>query len=501
MREQLTKLVRHTAVYGVGRMASKVISFLLIPFYTHYFATTEYGVMEILNLAAMIAGIALAPGLSNAAMRFYYETEDEGERNSTISTALIFSLVVGAAAAFLMTVYSAPIASILLGKSQYAILVSLVALGFFFSLFSDICLVYLRSKQKSGLYVLLTQGFLTLCIALNIYFVAARKLGVKGVFLSNAIAGAIFGGTLLWLTTRHVGLHFSVKKLAAMLRFGAPLILTWLAAFVLNFSDRFFLQRYSDLSHVGVYSVAYKFGYIVSLAVVQPFNLGWEPQAYEIAKQENGQAMFARIFSLYSALLVTTAFMMSLFIQEVFSVMVDAKFFLAYALVPLIAFAYVCQGIQGFVEAGLLITKKTRLIGLIGLWCTVLCLLLNLVFIHLWTMWGACIATFMSMLAMAAVTYWYSERAYPTGCNLWPLVKTTALAGVLLLCTLLIPIDAAVTRVIIKIAFVAIYVSGMLKFGLIPRQDVTEMRAVVAEWAHNRLAVAQGWLNTLYRSE
>ena len=494
MRDQLTKLVRHTAIYGLGRMVSKGISFLLIPFYTHYFATAEYGLMEILNLAVMIAAIALAPGLSNAVMRFYYDTEDQEERNLTVSTALVFCLVVGVAAATLMTLHSAWISEILLASPKYGTLVKLLAVGFFFSFFSDICLVFLRSKQQSGVYVFLTQAFLILSIGLNIYFVAARKLGVSGVFISNAIASTIFGTSLLYLTVREVGITFSARKLLAMLHFGAPLILTWLAAFVLNFSDRFFLQRYASLSQVGIYSVGYKFGYILSLMLVQPFNLTWEPQAYEIAKQENGREIFAQIFTVYSVILFSCAFLISLFIREVFAIMVDPKFFVAYQLVPLIAFAYVCQGMQGFFEAGLLIKKKSQIIGLIGFTCTVLCLLLNLALIYLWTTWGACIATFLSLLAMALVSYWYSQRHFPLRLNVWPLLKISAIGGVMLLGAWMLPLQSTVVRAAAKLGLAVLYAVIVYKMDIFPAQDVAEVRRASTEWLRNRLGVTQAWL-------
>lgn len=82
MNEQLAKLFRNAAVYGFGRILGKVISFLLIPFYTHYFSAGEYGVMEILNLTAMIATVLLAPGLSTAVMRFYYDTEERSGKET-----------------------------------------------------------------------------------------------------------------------------------------------------------------------------------------------------------------------------------------------------------------------------------------------------------------------------------------------------------------------------------------------------------------------------------
>jgi len=57
VKDELQKLIRHAAVYGFGRIVGRAGSFFLIPVYTHYFSASDYGAMEILSLAAMVAGI------------------------------------------------------------------------------------------------------------------------------------------------------------------------------------------------------------------------------------------------------------------------------------------------------------------------------------------------------------------------------------------------------------------------------------------------------------
>ncbi len=121
MRDELVQLVKHTAVYGFGRIFSKIISFLLIPFYTHYFAAAEYGVMEVLNLSVMILAIALAPGLANAVMCFHYDTDDVKERSLSVSTALIFCLVIGAVVMLLAFVFPQQISYLLLKSPDYGL--------------------------------------------------------------------------------------------------------------------------------------------------------------------------------------------------------------------------------------------------------------------------------------------------------------------------------------------------------------------------------------------
>src|SRR4051794_36113817 len=48
---EIQTAVRHTAVYGVGSIVIKVLSFLMLPFYTHYLTPADYGVLEILDLS------------------------------------------------------------------------------------------------------------------------------------------------------------------------------------------------------------------------------------------------------------------------------------------------------------------------------------------------------------------------------------------------------------------------------------------------------------------
>jgi O-antigen/teichoic acid export membrane protein len=282
-----------------------------------------------------------------------------------------------------------------------------------------------------------------------------------------------------------------------MLHFGAPLIFSWLAAFVLNFSDRFFLEHYSNLSQVGLYAVAYKFGYVLNLILVQPFYLTWEPQAYEIAKREDASRVFARIFSFYSVTLFTFAFVLSLVIREVFTIMVDPKFFIAYQLVPLIAFAYVAQGLQGFFESGLLITKHSRVVGLIGIACTAICLLLNLVLIRFWTMWGACIATFISFCMITLASYRYSDRYYPLGCDMRPLAKVAVIGGLLLFTGWMLPVQSTGLRVAIKVVIAAAYFVTIFKMGVFEDKDVQEIHKMAAGWVRKQLTVTVGWLQFL----
>lgn len=488
MNEQLTKLFRNAAIYGFGRILGKVISFLLIPFYTHYFSAAEYGVMEVLNLTTMIAAVVLAPGLSTAVMRFYYDSDDPDEQNAAVSTGLIFTLVVGGLVSLLTILSPDAPAKILLGSIRYRTLVQLAACGLFFTFSSDIGWVYLRGKQRSGLYTVLMQTFLIGSVALNVYFVAVRKMGVAGSFWANIAVGAVVWLVLVCLTVREVGLRLNAAKALKLLKFGAPLFTVWAAAFVLNFSDRFFLQRFYGIEAVGVYAVGYKFAYIISLLVVQPFQLMWEPQSYELSRRDDAKSAFSHIFVLYSAALIAVASILTLLIREIFEVMVDPKFQTAYRFVPLIAFAYVIQGMGLYFEAGLLIRKKNLTLSAIGLAATVVCLALNFGLIRAWAAWGAAWATFFSFVFLSLASFWFSLRAYGFDIGTTRILRALGAGAALILAGALLHTRSLPTRIAAKSLLILAFLFTLSRIGVTPAGLAGTLRREMLDSIRERLA-------------
>lgn len=494
MNDQLSKLFRNAAVYGFGRITGKVISFLLIPFYTHYFAPAEYGVMEVLNLTTMVAAVLLAPGLSTAVMRFYYDSEDSRERNLAISTGLVFAFLLGGFVSVLAVLFPDWPAQVLLGSTKYRTLVQLASCGFFFSFSSDIGWVYLRGRQRSGLYTLLTQCSLIASVLLNIYFVSIAKMGIAGVFWGNILVTAVLWAVLVGIAVRDTGLRLSPVKLASLLKFGAPLFTVWLAAYVLNYSDRFFLLRFGSIETVGIYALGYKFAYIISLLVVQPFQLMWEPHAYEISKREDASGLFSQVFVLYSVALISMAFILGLVIPEVFGLIVDARFSNAWRFVPLIAFGYAIQGIGLYFEAGLLIRKKNVVLSIIGIASTVVCLALNFLLIRSWGAWGAAGATFASFAFLAFVSWWQSIRAFPFHCDFAVLLKVLGASLVLLLAGYAVPIQPLPVRIVFKLVLIAVFLYSLARLQIVPQGLAQSLGRETAQWFRNRLSPVWNWV-------
>jgi O-antigen/teichoic acid export membrane protein len=405
--------IRHSAVYGLGSVVTKAIGFLMIPFYTHYLVPVDYGVLEILDLSMSLIGMLLNMGMTTALLRCYSSAPTLGEKNKAVSTAFLFAGVTGLLTFVAGAVVARPVSHMVLGPQVPPTYFLMAFSSFVLGYIANLPRTYLRALEKSGAFVMVDTGALILMLGLNIYFIAVLKLGLVGILLSSLIAAVLQVILLSIWTVVKAGFGFSRKLLGEMMGFGLPLIFSNLALFTLNFADRFFLKHFQSLDVVGIYAVGYKFAFMLNYLIVQPFFVMWQGRMYEIHKQRDHAAIFGQIFILYSVLLMYAGLALAVFSPEIAMLMVAPSFASSASVIPPVTLAYVFCGIAYYVELGMFLSSRTKMIGFVSAGAAVLNLGLNYFLIKHDGMLGAAWATMLSFLALAAGSYWISQRLMP----------------------------------------------------------------------------------------
>jgi len=90
--QKVKTLFLNLAVYGMGDVATHLVSFLLLPVFTRFLDPQSYGIWQLLLTASLIAKILFRWGVDASFMRFFYECEDEGARQRLASTIFFFLL-------------------------------------------------------------------------------------------------------------------------------------------------------------------------------------------------------------------------------------------------------------------------------------------------------------------------------------------------------------------------------------------------------------------------
>jgi O-antigen/teichoic acid export membrane protein len=359
--------------------------------------------------------------------------------------------------------------------------VTLEALNFLASSFNIVCLSYLRAKQRSALVVGAGLASLVLSLSLNIYFIAVRHSGAVGVLYSGLISTVLATLPLGVYVLRQVKFSFSYKKLKDVVTFGAPLIITSIAAFTVNFSDRFFLRHYATISTVGVYALGYKFGFMISVLLVQPFDLIWQARIYQIAKQNPTGEIVRRVFEYYCFLLVFAALGLSLFIREFLTIVSAPSFHSAYKLVPVIALAYVFQGTNRFFLTGTYISKKTVYLGAVGLVNAATNIALNFLLIPRFGMLGAAWATACSFFFMSVLAWRVSQSVHRIPYVFSRVAMLLGLAAFLCLACNLIVFPSLLVQALFKFGVFALFPVALYLLGFFHKHELDKGKAIALE--------------------
>ncbi|HEX2189567.1 MAG TPA: oligosaccharide flippase family protein [Longimicrobiaceae bacterium] len=441
---QIKTMGRHTMVYGAGVVLGKLASFIMLPVYTRYLTPSDYGVLELLAMTIEVIGTVAGVGLASSVFKFYADASGREEKNTVIGTAAISAAALAAVATVLGLLASPLLSRLVLGEQGDPAYFRIFFLIYFLQNFEYVPLMLMRAQNRSRLFVSLNVAKLVVMLGLNIYFVVYLRQGVMGVLTSNLITSTLLAVGLTAYMVRSVGLRFSLGRFLSMARYGNPMILWSLGTFVLVFADRFFLNHYTDTATVGIYSLAYKFAFILTAFAYRPFRMVWEPQRFEIAKRPDAAEVFARIFLYMNVVVGGMALVLTLFVRDFLSLMSAPAFRPAYTLVPVLVAAQILFIWVSYCNLALFVKSKTPVMAAVAVVGVAATLLLNFLLIPRFGMYGAALATFLAYGLRFVLIFRTAQRHYPIPYGWLAVARLYAILGTAVALRFVVQPDALV---------------------------------------------------------
>jgi O-antigen/teichoic acid export membrane protein len=439
---ELVKIIKYSGIYAAGTIINRAASFIMLPIYTRFLTPADYGTLELLNITADIFALIFGVGITSAIFRFYSRYEDQKDRNAVICTSTFLMIGFFFIASALGGIFSGKLSLIIFQSSKYTYYFQLAFIILLFQSFIEIPLIFIKALQRPFLFVGVSTCKLILQLSLNIYFVVIQDMNVLGVLYSNLIGTLVIGGFLLIFTFKQVGLDFRQNLAFSMIRFGSPLIISNLAAFIYTFSDRYFLKAFASITDVGIYSLAYKFGPILWSLVVHPIFSIWDPKRFELVETSNMQKVSYQVFLLLNFFLISVSIFICLFAKDLLRIMSAPQFWDAQKIIPLILLAYIIQAWTAFGNFGILYSGKTKYLALANSVAAGSNIVLNFLLIPWLQGYGAALATIVAFAIRCMIIYYHSQRLFkieiPWGSCLIMLILST----VIYIINLLLEIDS-----------------------------------------------------------
>jgi len=478
MRSQLRKLVGHSAIYGLGLVGHSIATLILIPVFLHRFSRAEYGMLEVLNVFASMLFNFLLLGIGAVLMKVYInDCRDDEERRLLTTSIAIFMGAMVLLLVVLSYVFSKPLAALLFKDGRYALLVLLAASSSGVLLIQQIALICLRAKQWPGKFAVVTLSSLAMMVALNVYFVWMRSLGVLGAQLASVLASG--GGLALgfFLIRSELVPRFSYGILRHVLALSLPLIPATVAPWMLNVSDRYFLNHFCGLSATGLYAVGYKVGMLGIVILIGAFQLAWGPLFFASGGDRETPRLCASVLKYLVLVLVTGGMMLSVFAREILRLIAKPEYWNAGWIVPYIAISYVFFGAQFYTMPLFIRLNRGKWLSLIMSGAAVVNLSLNLILIPRFGITGAVAATLAAFSLQMVFSFSLVNRFYPVPYQYANLAKTLVAGALLCFVFRGIPVTSLISFLLKSLVLLA-FALLLLASGFFSRRELEVMLSI-----------------------
>ena len=412
MTSNIVRVFKLSSIYMVGNLLNRLGAFLLLPLYTNYLSISEYGVLEILYATNALASMVFGAGLSHSTLRFYFEYDDQKDRNQVVTTNFLMAAFFTFAGAILVVALSPQISSILMGKHNYSHLIELAIIIIVFEVTIEVCLAYLRAREQAIFFVVLSLLKLSIQVGACVYFVAVMSKGVQGVLWGN-VSSVFF----IWVIVsiyifRNCGMRFNFRYIKPILLYSLPFVVSGIVAVLMVNVTLYLIRINSSLAEVGIYGLAMKFAMILRFVVNEPFQRSYGSFRFSVIKQLNAKEIQSQIVHYYVIGASIVALGIGLFTTDVLHFMAAKDFWDAALVAPIILLAFLLNGIRYCFETGILYKKKTRYILMMGMISLVVSVAGNILLIPMWGVYGAAFTLMLVNTLLVLMTYLISQRLY-----------------------------------------------------------------------------------------
>lgn len=394
MGERIKRLLSNSAILAIGNLGTKLISFVMVPFYTYVLSTSQFGVVDLIsNSVAMLTPIV---SLSIFDAIFRFTMDDQYDKGELFTTGMVITLL-GSFVAIVLGL----LAQIVFGFN-YGFVLSMLLV---FSALTSLFLNFIRGIGQIKAYALLGLFFAALNAIFNVIFLWKLHLGVMGYLYASVVSSLIVLALFFVITNIH--LYFNVSYLSfntakLMLSYSVPLIPNAFAWWFTTDASRFFILAFIGAQANGLYAVANKIPSILTICFAV-FSQAWQISAVENFYSEDSSDYYSLVFNKLASFLFIGVTVLTVFSPFIMKYLVSAEFYDAWKLTPFLLLAMLFSNLSGFLGTTYIAAKKTRLVMLTTVVGMLLNGLFNVIFIPLIGVNGAGAGSSLGFLVVVLI--------------------------------------------------------------------------------------------------
>ena len=392
-------------LFSISSFGHKILAFLLIPLYTNFLTTEQYGIIDLIATTVNLLIPIFTLNISEAVMRF---TIDDKSNDSYLGIGIKI-LIKGTCilASILTALWFLPI---LLDYKQYYIwILAIYAVNSIYNIEQN----YLRAVNRIPTMVIASLLNSLIMLLADVILIAVFQMGFNGYYIAMFLG---MGSASIYMNVkarihRHVkwAIHDQDTIKKACLYYCVPTIFTTLSWWVNSSLDRYFVTELCGLGENGIYSMAYKIPSILTM-FQNIFNQAWTLSAITEFNADDPDGFFGKTYELYSSsmLLVTSGIM--LFNILLSGILYANDFFEAWHYVPMLLMSSLFSALAGYLGGIFAAVKDMKVCAYTVIISAVINTILNVLLIPRWGIQGAAVATTVAYMVSWAGRMLFSRK-------------------------------------------------------------------------------------------
>lgn len=389
-----TALMKNTIIIFCGKVCTQLISFFLLPLYTGYLSTNDYGIYDLITTYVTLLVPIITLELEMSIFRYLVDSRGKSKETKRLISNDFFILMIS------LTMF------ILL----YIVFTHFIQINFRWLILVDIIICTL-----SGNFLQVARGFgRTLdfsisciitgafTIVSNIFLITVLHLGAMGMVISMALANGL-GALYLFVRLKLYKLiNFKLvdkSLIKDMYRYSIPLVPNGISWWIVNVSDRSIISWVFGASFNGIYAVSNKFPTILS-SLLGVFNLSWSESTALHINSPDRDEFFSDICNTVTKLFTSLGVGMVACMPFVFPILINSKYNAAFYQIPILILGAVFN-VTICLYSGIYIAKKmTKQVAEVTVMGAIINILVNILFIKEIGLYAASISTALSYFIM-----------------------------------------------------------------------------------------------------
>lgn len=393
------ELVKNTIIIFIGKFCTQFITLLLLPLYTHFLSTEDYGYIDLIQtyLTFFIPLILLK--IDAGIFRFLIDARKSEEEKNKIITNGIFIMFVELIISTILFAVAVKIFSIKYSILIVMNLISLSVLTFLLQIVRGI------GKNKQYSFSSIIAAIVT--IVLNLIFLVGFHKNGKYVLIASLISNIICTIYLLIANKilKNVKIKYIDKKLIKdLLKYSIPMIPNELSWWIVHVSDRTIISYALGVAANGIYSVSCKFSNILS-SIFNIFNLSWQESAALHINDTDKDEFFSNVINKVFNLFICFCIGILACLPFVFELLIKDSYREAYKYVPILLLANIFSVLIGLIGSIYVAKKMTKEVAKTTMIAAIINLTIDIALIKVIGIYAAAISTLVSYMLLAIYRY------------------------------------------------------------------------------------------------